>query len=125
MSSDIHQKEDGYYFWDEVQYTEYGPYESEDRARKEMLYYADSLDGKFRNVLGDDIGFVQLVEVLGNDISIVDAARVSYNGKSKGFEQDKKLLNYLWTNKHTSPFEMASMKVIIKCPMFIRSQIMR
>lgn len=79
----------------------------------------------FNSILGDNIGYVQLVDSLGSDKSIVDAARVSYNGESKGDEQDKKLLRYLWTNKHTSPFEMCSFKVIIKCPLFIRSQIQR
>ncbi|NJO31590.1 MAG: FAD-dependent thymidylate synthase [Richelia sp. SL_2_1] len=77
------------------------------------------------NILGDNIGYVQLVDSLGTDKSIVDAARVSYNGESKGDEQDNKLLRYLWTNKHTSPFEMCSFKIIIKCPLFIRSQIQR
>lgn len=80
---------------------------------------------KIQNILNDNIGFVELQDVLGNDLSIVNAARVSYLGESKGEEQDRKLLNYLWKNKHTSPFEMCSIKVVIKCPLFVRSQIQR
>lgn len=80
---------------------------------------------KIENTLNDGIGSIELVEHLGNDLSIVSAARVSYNSSSKGEEADKKLLKYLWVNKHTSPFEMCSFKVIIKCPLFTRSQIMR
>lgn len=80
---------------------------------------------KIENVLSDGIGSIELVEHLGNDLSIVSAARVSYNSSSKGEEADKKLLKYLWVNKHTSPFEMCSFKVIIKCPLFVAAQIFR
>lgn len=80
---------------------------------------------KIENILNDNIGSIELVEHLGTDLSIVSAARVSYNSSSKGEEADRKLLKYLWVNKHSSPFEMCAFKVIIKCPLFVRSQIVR
>lgn len=72
-----------------------------------------------------DKGFVQLVSHMGSDQSIVSAARVSYGADSKGLEADKKLLFYLYKNKHTSPFEMAKVVFIIKMPIFVARQYIR
>lgn len=69
-----------------------------------------------------DKGYVELQDTMGDDLAIVNAARVSYLGESKGDEADKKLLNYLWRNNHASPFEMAVLKVKVHCPLFVRSQ---
>lgn len=69
-----------------------------------------------------DKGYIELQDIMGNDLSIVNAARVSYLGESKGEEQDQKLLNYLMKNKHTSPFEMVRFKFRIKCPLFVARQ---
>lgn len=69
-----------------------------------------------------DKGFVKLVDFLDGDKGIVDAARVSYGGKSKGEEADRKLLTYLLRNKHMSPFEHAVFKFHIKCPIFVARQ---
>lgn len=77
---------------------------------------------KIENVLNDGISYIQLQDVMGTDLSIVNAARVSYLGESKGIEADKKLLQYLWRHKHTSPFEMAVLKIKVHCPLFVRSQ---
>lgn len=76
-------------------------------------------------VLGDGIGFVELQDVMGNDLSIVNAARVSYLGHSKGSEADKKLLFYLMEHNHTSPFEMVEFRLRVKCPLFVARQWMR
>jgi thymidylate synthase (FAD) len=62
---------------------------------------------------------------MGSDLTIVNAARVSYLGESKGEEADKKLLFYLMRNGHTSPFEMAILQFRIKCPLFVARQWMR
>jgi len=70
-------------------------------------------------------GFVRLVDYMGTDQCIVEAARVSYHSGSKGEEQDKKLLRYLFVNKHTSPFEMAKIKFNIKMPIFVQRQFIR
>ncbi len=72
---------------------------------------------------------VTYVDHMGNDKTVVDAARVSYDkadfGNSDMSDKDKKLISFLAKHKHTSPFEHLSLSVMIKCPMFVRSQIMR
>lgn len=72
-----------------------------------------------------DYGFVRLVDYMGNDSSIVQAARVSYGGGIKTPEQDRKLINYLMRNKHTSPFEMVVFKFHVKLPIFVARQWIR
>jgi len=74
-------------------------------------------------VFKDGLGFVELLDVMGNDVSVVSSARVShYNSGSKGEEGDRKLIHYLMKNRHTSPFECVTMTFRIKCPLFVRSQ---
>lgn len=70
-------------------------------------------------------GHVRYIRHLGNDISIVDAARVSYGSPSKGEEADRKLLTYLFKNRHTSPFEQCSITFNIKFPIFLMRQFVR
>lgn len=82
-----------------------------------------SLKGKTITV--HDHGFVRLVDWMGTDQSIVEAARVSYQSPSKGEEQDRKLLNYLFVHKHTSPFEMCKIKFNIRMPIFVMRQFIR
>ena len=72
-----------------------------------------------------DKGFVRLLDFMGSDSSVVEAARVSYGSPSKGEEQDHHLLNYLWKNRHTSPFEMIKVKLDIKMPIFCARQYVR
>ena len=72
-----------------------------------------------------DHGFVRLVDWMGSDRDIVEAARVSYKSPTKGDDQDKRLLQYLWKNKHTSPFEMVKIKFNIKMPVFCMRQYIR
>lgn len=72
-----------------------------------------------------DHGFVRYVDHMGTDIRICEAARLSYKSPSKGEEQDKKLLAYLWKNKHTSPFEMVKITLNIKLPIFVMRQYVR
>lgn len=72
-----------------------------------------------------DKGFVRYLGHYGSDMTIVNAARVSYQGISKGEEADKKLLHYLWKNKHTSPFEMVKIHLNIKMPIFVMRQYVR
>lgn len=70
-------------------------------------------------------GFVKLVDFMGSDQRIVEAARISYDSPSKGEEQDRKLLHYLYRNKHTSPFEMVKVSFNIKMEMFVMRQYIR
>tara|TARA_Y100001938_G_scaffold139641_1_gene206809 strand:+ start:346 stop:1047 length:702 start_codon:yes stop_codon:yes gene_type:complete len=74
----------------------------------------------------DGIGFVECVDYMGSDLTIVNSARVSF-GKHKEELDDKdiKLINYLVKNKHTSTFEHNVITFRIKVPLFIRSQHMR
>ncbi len=72
-----------------------------------------------------DHGFVRLVDHMGSDLSIVRAARVSYNadwraGDNEG--KDAKLIGYLMRNRHTSPFEAVSFTFEVKAPIFVFRQ---
>src|SRR3989338_1478653 len=69
-----------------------------------------------------DKGFVRLVEFMGGDKGVVDAARVSYGGKSKGEEADRKLISYLLKHSHMTPFEHAIFKFHVSCPIFVARQ---
>lgn len=72
-----------------------------------------------------DHGFVRYIDSMGNDERICEAARISYKSPSKGPDQDKKLLTYLWKHKHTSPFEMVKITFNIKLPIFVMRQFVR
>lgn len=72
-----------------------------------------------------DHGFVQYVDHAGSDQFICEAARVSYGSTSKGPENDRKLLHYLYKNKHTSPFEMVKLYLVIHMPIFVARQYIR
>jgi thymidylate synthase (FAD) len=73
-----------------------------------------SLIGKRVPVL--DKGWVELQDVMGNDLAIVNAARASFLGESKGTEKDKKLLFYMLQHRHTSPFEQVEFKFRVRAP---------
>ncbi|MBI1348859.1 FAD-dependent thymidylate synthase [bacterium] len=66
-------------------------------------------------VLND--GFVCLVDVMGDDSSIVQAARVSYGEGTKKVSDDRTLIRYLMRHRHTTPFEMAEIKILVRVPM--------
>lgn len=72
-----------------------------------------------------DHGFVRYIDHHGTDERIVEAARISYRSPSKGEEADKKLIAYLYKNKHTSPFEMVKVTLNIKLPIFVMRQYVR
>jgi thymidylate synthase (FAD) len=69
-----------------------------------------------------DKGFVRLVDSMGGDQGVVDAARVSYGGVSKGADADKKLIAYLLAHAHGTPFEHAVFKFHVKAPIFVARQ---
>jgi len=66
-------------------------------------------------VLND--GFVCLVDVMGDDGSVVQAARVSYGEGTKRVSDDRTLIRYLLRHRHTTPFEMAEVKFLVRVPM--------
>lgn len=69
-----------------------------------------------------DKGFVRLVDVMGDDARIVQAARVSYGEGTKTVREDAALIDYLLRHKHTSPFEMVEFTFHIKAPIFVIRQ---
>ncbi len=75
----------------------------------------DEILGKSFKVLDD--GFIRVVDYMGSDESIVQAARVSYGKGTKKVSEDKGLIRYLLRNKHTTPFEMCEIKFHIRVPM--------
>ncbi len=72
-----------------------------------------------------DKGFVRLVDYMGNDDRIVQAARVSYGAGTKSFRQDRALIHYLLRNDHTSPFEQVILTFHCKMPIFVARQWVR
>lgn len=72
-----------------------------------------------------DHGFVRVVDYMGDDSSIVQAARVSYGKGTKKLNQDRGLINYLLRHRHTTPFEMCDIKLHIKLPIFVARQWIR
>jgi thymidylate synthase (FAD) len=72
-----------------------------------------------------DHGFVRLVDSMGGDLSVARAARVSYDAAWRAGEDagsDAKLINYLWKNRHTTPFEAVTFTFEIKAPIFVFRQ---
>ena len=75
----------------------------------------DEILGTPFRVLND--GFVRLVDYMGSDESIVQAARVSYGKGTKKVHQDRGLIRYLMRHRHTTPFEMCEIKLHVRVPM--------
>jgi len=75
----------------------------------------DDILGVSFNVL--DHGFIRLIDYMGTDESIVQAARVSYGKGTKKISDDRGLIRYLMRHRHTTPFEMCEIKLHVKVPM--------
>lgn len=72
-----------------------------------------------------DKGFVRLVDYMGGDARVVQAARVSYGAGTKTWREDAGLIDYLLRNEHTSPFEQVILTFHIKLPIFVARQMVR
>lgn len=72
-----------------------------------------------------DHGFVRVIDYMGDDSAIVQAARVSYGKGTKKLSEDRGLIRYLMRHWHTTPFEMCEIKLHIKLPMFVARQWIR
>src|SRR5438552_9102973 len=83
-----------------------------ERPRSEEL---DKILGQAFRVLDD--GFVRVIDYMGTDASIVQAARVSYGKGTKKVQEDRGLIRYLLRHRHTTPFEMCEIKLHIRVPM--------
>jgi thymidylate synthase (FAD) len=85
-------------------------------AVEEVLY-------EVRPVL--DHGFVRVIDYMGDDGAIVQAARVSYGRGTKRVNEDRGLIRYLMRHHHTTPFEMCELKLHCKLPIFVARQMIR
>ena len=70
-------------------------------------------------------GFVELLDVMGNDEEVENAARISYGTGTRKVNQTRNLIRYLMRHKHTSPFEMCEVKFHLKLPIFVMRQLVR
>src|SRR5712692_5352584 len=80
------------------------------------------LDKEFKCL---NAGFVRLIDYMGGDESIVQAARVSYGKGTKTVHEDRGLIRYLMRHMHTTPFEMVELKFHCKLPIFVARQWIR
>jgi thymidylate synthase (FAD) len=72
-----------------------------------------------------DHGFVRVIDYMGDDAAVVQAARVSYGRGTKRISEDRGLIQYLMRHRHTTPFEMAEIKFHVKLPIFVARQWIR
>jgi thymidylate synthase (FAD) len=72
-----------------------------------------------------DHGFIRVIDYMGTDSAIVQAARVSYGKGTKKVSEDAGLIRYLLRHRHTTPFEMCEIKLHIKLPIFVARQWIR
>jgi thymidylate synthase (FAD) len=79
----------------------------------------------FRPIPVLDHGFVRLVDYMGDDAAIVQAARVSYGSGTRTVRDDRGLIRYLMRHRHTTPFEMCEIKLHVKLPIFVARQWIR
>ena len=72
-----------------------------------------------------DHGFIRVIDYMGDDSAVVQAARVSYGKGTKKVSQDRGLIHYLMRHRHTTPFEMCEIKIHVKLPIFVARQWIR
>lgn len=72
-----------------------------------------------------DHGFVRVIDYMGDDAAVVQAARVSYGKGTRKVSEDRGLINYLMRHRHTTPFEMCEIKYHVKLPIFVARQWIR
>ena len=97
--------------------------EIENRLDRVRVPELEEILGQAFPVLDD--GFVRLIDYMGNDDSIVQAARVSYGKGTKSVSDDRGLIRYLMRHRHTTPFEMCEVKLHVRVPMDIWRQWIR
>lgn len=72
-----------------------------------------------------DHGFVRVIDYMGDDAAVVQAARVSYGEGTRAVREDRGLIRYLMRHRHTTPFEMCELKLHVKLPVFVARQWIR
>jgi thymidylate synthase (FAD) len=88
--------------------------QDEPLSRASVQALDDLLGHKFR-VLDD--GFIRLIDYMGSDQAIVQAARISYGAGTRRLSEDRGLIRYLMRHLHTTPFEMCEIKFHVRVPM--------
>ncbi len=91
------------------------PHNTPERLERPRVEALDAILGQPIRVLDD--GFVRVVDYMGSDESIVQAARVSYGAGTKKVQEDRSLIRYLLRHAHTTPFEMCEIKLHVRVPM--------
>ncbi len=86
-----------------------------EKLTRHQVEALDEILGTPLKVLDD--GFVRVIDYLGSDQAIVQAARVSYGKGTKRVQQDRGLVRYLMRHRHTTPFEMCELKLHVRAPM--------
>jgi thymidylate synthase (FAD) len=97
--------------------------EDGEAMRRVSVPEADREIGVRRPVLSH--GFVALVDYMGDDSAIVQAARVSYGRGTKSVRDDRGLIRYLMRHRHTTPFEMVEFKFLVRLPIYVARQWIR
>ena len=93
------------------------------QMRRPVVPSAEALLGVKHPVL--EHGYVVLVDYMGDDNAIVQAARVSYGQGTKSVRDDRGLIRYLMRHRHTTPFEMVEFKFLIRLPIYVARQWIR
>ena len=96
---------------------------AESKTRRVTVAAMEKIFGQRFDIL--DKGFVRVVDYMGDDGAIVQAARVSYGRGTKKVHQDRGLIRYLLRHRHTTPFEMCEIKFHLKMPIFVARQWVR
>ena len=79
----------------------------------------------FKPIVVLDHGFVRVIDYMGDDGAVVQAARVSYGRGTRRVSEDRGLINYLMRHRHSTPFEMCEIKYHVKLPIFVARQWIR
>lgn len=97
-----------------------------DNYSKTLRATVPSLEEKlYKTIPVLDHGFIRVIDYMGDDNAVVQAARVSYGKGTKQVSQDRGLIQYLMRHRHTTPFEMCDIKLHVKMPIFIARQWIR
>src|ERR1700756_2028455 len=100
--------------------------QARDGAQKTLRPVAPALEEiLFQALPVLDHGFVRVIDYMGDDAAVVQAARVSYGRGTRRVSEDKGLINYLMRHRHTTPFEMCEIKYHVKLPIFVARQWIR
>ena len=97
--------------------------EASSQTRRATVPALEAMLFEARPVL--DHGFVRVIDYMGDDAAVVQAARVSYGRGTRRTTEDAGLIRYLLRHRHTTPFEMCEIKFHIKLPIFVARQWIR